>query len=110
MPVPIPASIDAMVELLRQGDYIADRSLALSDGAEPERFAGGAVTWDLFPALGVPPALGRHFNPEDDRTGAEPVVMLSDDVWQRRYHGDRGIISRDRELKDSGRVYFGLTE
>ncbi len=73
---------------------ISDRSLALSDGAEPERFAGGAVTWDLFPALGVPPALGRHFNREDDRTGAEPVVMLSDDVWQRRYNGDRAIIGR----------------
>ena len=57
------------------------RSLTLADGAEPERYAGAAITWDLFPALGVPPALGRHFNQQDDQAGAEPVVIISDDVW-----------------------------
>src|SRR6187402_3582690 len=34
------------------------RSVTLADGAEPERYAGAAVSWDLFPTLGVPPALG----------------------------------------------------
>jgi putative ABC transport system permease protein len=70
------------------------RSIALSDGAEPERYSGATVTWDLFPMLGVPPALGRHFNQEDDRPGAEPVLILSDEVWVRRYNSDRGIIGR----------------
>ena len=42
--------------------------------------------------LGVPPALGRPFGPEDDRPGAEPVAILSDAIWQRRYHGDPAII------------------
>lgn len=70
------------------------RSITLSDGAEPERYAGAAITWDLFPTLGVPPALGRPFNPQDDRTGAEPVVILSDDVWRRRYNSDAGIVGR----------------
>ncbi len=49
--------------------------------------------------LGVPPALGRHFNQEDDRAGAEPVVILSDEVWVRRYNGDRGIIGRARHAQ-----------
>ena len=44
--------------------------------------------------LGVPPVLGRHLNAEDDRPGAEPVVMLSHEVWQRRYQGDPQIIGR----------------
>ena len=44
--------------------------------------------------LGVPPALGRHFNEQDDRPGAEPVIILSYEVWQRRYQGDTGIIGR----------------
>ncbi|MGH9385537.1 MAG: ABC transporter permease [Vicinamibacterales bacterium] len=73
---------------------ITGRSLALSDGGEPERLLGAAVSWDLFPTLGVPPALGRHFGPEDDRSGAEPVVILSDEIWQRRYLGDPGILGR----------------
>jgi putative ABC transport system permease protein len=42
----------------------------------------------------VPPALGRHFNEQDDQPGAEPVLILSDEVWQRRYQGDRNIIGR----------------
>lgn len=70
------------------------RSLTLSDGAEAERYEGAAITWDLFPTLGVPPAVGRQFNPDDDRPGAEPVVLLSDDVWVRRYNGDRGIVGQ----------------
>jgi len=70
------------------------RTITLADGAEPEQFDGAAVTWDLFPTLGIPPALGRHFTPQDDQLGAEPVVMISDDVWRRRYNGDAGIIGR----------------
>src|SRR5262245_5700841 len=40
---------------------LGGRSIALSDGDEPERFAGAAITWNLFSLLGVPPMMGRHF-------------------------------------------------
>ena len=73
---------------------LAGRSISLSDTVEPERLEGAAITWDLFPALGVPPALGRHFNERDDQPGAEPVLILSHEVWQRRYQGDVNIIGR----------------
>src|SRR6185503_4721246 len=69
-------------------------SIALSDGAEAERFAGAVVTWNMFPILGVNPVLGRHLRAEDDRPGAEPVVILSYEVWQRRYQSDPKIIGR----------------
>lgn len=72
----------------------AGRSLTVSDGVEPERLNGAAITWNLFPALGVPPLLGRHFNEQDDRPGAEPVVILSHEVWQRRYQADRTLVGR----------------
>ena len=71
------------------------RSLALSDTtAETDRYEGGAISWDLFPMLGVPPALGRPFNAEDDRPGAEPVAIISDDIWVRRYNRDPSVIGR----------------
>ena len=73
---------------------LAGRSIALADTVEPERVEGAAITWDLFPMLGVLPALGRHFNEQDDRPGAEPVIILSYELWQRRYQGDRSIIGR----------------
>ena len=84
------------------------RSIALSDGAEPERYAGAAITWDLFPTLGVPPALGRHFNADDDRPGAEPVVILSDEIWQRRYNGDRAIVGRSVTVNGRPHTVVGV--
>lgn len=73
---------------------LTGRSLALSDGTESVRYEGAAVSWDLFPMLGVPPAQGRHFGPDDDRPGAEPVIIISDEIWRNRYHGDPSIIGR----------------
>jgi putative ABC transport system permease protein len=73
---------------------LGGRTIALSDHGEAERFQGAAITWDMFPILGVPPLLGRHFRAEDDRPGAEPVVMLSYEVWQRRYQGAPDIVGR----------------
>ena len=71
------------------------RSLTIADGStDPERYDGATISWNLFSLLGTPPAIGRDFGPEDDRPGAEPVVLISDDVWQRRYNGDPSIIGR----------------
>src|SRR5262249_4891721 len=70
------------------------RSVAIADGGEPERLLGAAISWEMFPTLGVSPAVGRYFGPQDDRSGAEPVVILRDDISQPRYQGDRGIIGR----------------
>ncbi len=84
------------------------RSIALSDRTEAERFQGAAISWDLFPTLGVPPALGRHFSAEDDRPGAEPVVILSDDVWRRRYNGDPSIIGRSITVNGKPHTVVGV--
>jgi putative ABC transport system permease protein len=73
---------------------LGGRTIALSDQGEAERFQGAAITWDMFQILGVPPLLGRHFRADDDRPGAEPVVTLSYEVWQRRYQSDPNIIGR----------------
>ena len=85
------------------------RSLTISDGAsEPERFLGSAVTASLFGLLGTPPVLGRDFGPEDDRPGAEPVVLLSDDLWQRRYGGDRSIVGRPISIDGRPHTVVGV--
>jgi predicted permease len=71
------------------------RSLTIAEaGAEPERYAGSAVSWDLFPLLGVSPALGRGFTEAEDRPGGGGVVLLSDAVWTTRYHSDPGVLGR----------------
>ncbi len=68
------------------------RSLSITDGDEPERLEGNIISWDLFQLLGTRPQLGRLFLADDDRPGAPGVVLLSDEVWRRRYHGDSSVL------------------
>nr|MBA2502809.1 ABC transporter permease [Pyrinomonadaceae bacterium] len=46
-----------------------------SGGGEPERILGADVSAELFPMLGVNAAVGRVFTPEEDRPGANPVIV-----------------------------------
>jgi putative ABC transport system permease protein len=73
---------------------VSNRSLTFSDTDEPERVLGAAVSWRLFSMIGIVPALGRDFNANDDRLGAADVVMLSDELWRRRYNADPVVIGR----------------
>jgi predicted permease len=51
--------------------------------AVPEAASGQFVTGNYFRTLGVTPAAGRLLQPDDDRPGAPPVVVLSYRTWQR---------------------------
>ena len=62
----------------------------------PRLTALALVSGNYFEVLGVPPALGRVFNPSDnERPGAHPYAILSYAFWQRSFGGDTGIIGRD---------------
>lgn len=69
-------------------------SVTLTGLDGPERIEIDAVSFGLFPLLGVDPVLGRHFLPEEDRPDAPPVILLSHRLWQRRFHGDPGVIGQ----------------
>ncbi|MGH9204807.1 MAG: ABC transporter permease, partial [Vicinamibacterales bacterium] len=64
------------------------------EGRAPERFDGTYLTADGFSVLRLSPLLGRDFTAEDERPGAEPVVMLGASAWQSRYAGDPAIVGR----------------
>jgi putative ABC transport system permease protein len=59
---------------------------------ESERVGAVLVTEGFFPTLGVQPALGRSFRPEEDMPDAPRVALLSDGFWRRRYGSDPGIV------------------
>ena len=85
------------------------RSFAIADGrTDPERFSGGAVTWTLFGLLGTPPAYGRDFTADDDRPGAEPVVLISDDLWRNRYGAERSILGRAIHVNGRPHTVIGV--
>jgi predicted permease len=61
---------------------------------EPGRAQGQLVSGTFFPTLGVHPILGRALAPDDDRTGAIPVAVISYGYWERRFGGDPAILGR----------------
>jgi putative ABC transport system permease protein len=69
--------------------------LVAGGGEVPERSVGAAVTEDFFKTMGVAPALGRVFLPEEHKTGAPlEKVVIGYGLWQRAYGGDRAIVGR----------------
>lgn len=69
-------------------------SLTFSGAEEPERLRGSAVSASLFPLLGIKPELGRGFREDEDRPGAPGVVLLSHDLWMRRFNGDPAAVGK----------------
>ena len=86
----------------------AGQSFILSDGRDSERVVGTAITWTLFPLLGVQPVLGRQFREDEDRAGGPNVVILSDAVWQRRYARDPGVIGRTTTVDGRSHTIVGV--
>ncbi|HKV33358.1 MAG TPA: ABC transporter permease [Pyrinomonadaceae bacterium] len=67
-------------------------------GQTAERLLGLAATADFFPMLGVAPAQGRVFKPEEFEAGADNVVILTDRFWTRRFGSDPNIVGRTIQL------------
>jgi putative ABC transport system permease protein len=83
-------------------------SLNVSDGARPERVNAVAVTANMFSVLGVRPKLGAPFAPELDVPNAEPVVILSNSLWQRLFAGDPAIVGKSIDVQGLKRRVVGV--
>jgi putative ABC transport system permease protein len=67
----------------------SDANMNLSDDrALPEQANGRWITANTFGLLRQPPLLGRDFTSDDERAGAEPVVLLGYSIWRNRYGAD----------------------
>lgn len=75
----------------------------ISDPGDPEYVNGWKISADLMPLLGVQPAHGRVFQPDDDRPGAEQVAIVSYALWQQRFSSDPNAIGK--RLVFEGKAY-----
>jgi putative ABC transport system permease protein len=80
----------------------------LGDESEPELIRGARVTEGYFSVLGLDPARGRFFLPEEDRPGAPMVVVVSDGFWRRRLGGEAGALGQTIDLDGVPRVVVGV--
>ena len=80
----------------------------VEQGQMAERLLGLAGTADFFPLLGVAPARGRVFKPEEFEPGADNVIVLSDRFWTRRFGGDPNIVGRTLQLDGKTEMIVGV--
>ena len=85
-----------------------DQSVNFTGEGEPERIDGQVVTANVFSLLGVQPALGRTFAPEEDQLGRHRVVVLSDKLWQRRFNRDPSVLNRSITLNGESFTVVGV--
>lgn len=80
----------------------------LTGRGEPQRVAAARITANLVPTLGVAPALGRSFLPDEEKPGSNRVVLLSDALWQRQFGSDRAIVSQTIQLNGESYTVVGV--
>jgi len=74
--------------------HVGTPGMNLTGAGTPERIFGIQAGYKFLDILGVQPAMGRDFLPEEDRYGARHVVIISHELWRQRLGGDRGVVGR----------------
>jgi putative ABC transport system permease protein len=83
-------------------------TLNFTGSGEPERVAALRVTANFFSVLGVAPAHGRNFLPEEEQSGRNHVAILSDGLWRRRFGADPNLIGRQIQLSGESYTVVGV--
>jgi predicted permease len=76
--------------------------------SEPERVQTAVVSYNFFDILGVRPLLGRTFVAEDEKPGADAVLVLSYKYWRESHGGDPGIVGKVFQLNNRSHVVIGV--
>jgi len=69
-------------------------AMNLTGNGSPERLYGELVTANYFALVGIPPQLGRTFSEDEDREGANPVVVLTHRFWERHLGSDQAVLGK----------------
>lgn len=102
------------VDLQRENQTFS--SMAISRGAgftligagEAERVTARMVSADFFTVYGIQPMRGRNFAAEDDRKGADPVAIVSERLWVRKFNSASDLIERSITLDDRSYRVIGI--
>ena len=85
-----------------------DAQFTLGESVPPAPVAAQVVSWDLFPLLGIQPALGRGFRPEEEQPGTH-VAILSHGLWTSQFGGDERILGEPISLDGIPFTVVGVT-
>jgi putative ABC transport system permease protein len=88
--------------------YLSGSTINVTYKNTPQRYTGGYVTEDLFKIVGVSPVLGRDFNAEDNKPGAEKTLILGDEIWRRDFNADPNIIGQSVRVNGKAATIIGV--
>jgi predicted permease len=80
----------------------------LTGSGEAQRVKATLVSASFFPLLGVKPLAGRNFSPDEDRSGAAPVVMLSASFWKSKFNASPAILGKSLVLDGVAYTIVGV--
>jgi putative ABC transport system permease protein len=88
--------------------YRRDRFNIADPGQLPENISGSYASASLFDVAALPPVLGRFYSAAEDKPGAEPVIVISERLWARRYHRDPALIGQTIPVDGVRRTVVGI--
>ena len=98
----------ARTETFDQVEAFWDRSYTVTGTTRPEGLSGWQFTPGLFALLGTSASVGRTFLAEDAMPGRETVVVLSDELWRRRFDARPDIVGTSLELDGRAHAIVGV--
>jgi predicted permease len=109
-----PATGPELVELKTRSRSFEDfAGISVSNGSftgrgEPEQVKLGLVNSNFFSVLGVAPARGRSFLPEEEGSGTAHSIILGDEFWRRRFGSDPNILGQTVQMDGQTYVVVGI--
>ena len=88
--------------------YLSGSTINVTYKSNPQRYNGGYVTEDFFKITGVSPILGRDFTADDNKPGAERVVILGNEIWKRDFNGDPDIVGQSVRVNSKPATIIGV--
>jgi putative ABC transport system permease protein len=82
--------------------------LSLLTQREPEAISGARVSADFFEVLGITPARGRFFSPEEEVPGGSDVAVVSDGFWHSHFAGDPAILGKTLAIDGKSVTVVGI--
>jgi len=83
--------------------------LNLGVDGNAELVTGQLVSGEYFEGLRLHPQIGRLIGPEDDRANAEPVAVITDGYWKRKFGGDPAVLGKAIQVNANPLTIVGVT-
>lgn len=102
------------LDWLRQNHSFVDmaghraQGFTLTGMGEPERVKGDRISSGFFAILDVKPVAGRLFSRQDDRPGAQPVALISEGLWKRKFGSAPNAVGRSLVLDGTSHTIVGI--